>query len=115
MSMSAPRFLENPNKPPPGTRHGGVKSKQRGELPDGAYIVGVMIDITVRKRVEEALRASEESHRLLAENSSDMILRITPKGKMTYVSPASLGALGYRPDELTGRSLLDFIHPDDAE
>ncbi|MEO8627886.1 MAG: PAS domain S-box protein, partial [Betaproteobacteria bacterium] len=58
---------------------------------------------------------SEESHRLLAENSSDVIVRITPQGALTYVSPASILALGYKPEELVGRLVSDFIYPNDRE
>lgn len=48
--------------------------------------------------------------RLLAENASDMIARLSLKGEMYYVSPACKTILGYTPDELTGMNALDLIH-----
>jgi PAS domain S-box-containing protein len=74
---------------------------------------GVGRDITAPKRIEEALRKSEESHRLLAENSSDMITRLTPEAYIEYASPASTVVIGFSPEQLTGRSVGEFIHPDD--
>ncbi|MCT7958634.1 response regulator [Laspinema palackyanum] len=61
------------------------------------------------------LRESEERYRLMAENSTDMISRHTPKGKFIYVSPACHSLLGYEPDELIGFNLYDFFHPEDAK
>ena len=93
-----------------------LQSKQRCELPDGSrYIVGVGTDITHMKQMQEALSASEASHRLLAEHSSDIIQRLTPAGVLTYVSAACKRTLGYRPEELRGSAIADFIHPDDLD
>lgn len=93
-----------------------LKSKQRCELPDGSrYIVGVGTDITHMKQMQEALSASEASHRLLAEHSSDIIQRLTPTGVINYVSAACRRTLGYSPEDLKGSALADFIHPDDIE
>ncbi|MBO0352291.1 response regulator [Phormidium pseudopriestleyi FRX01] len=61
------------------------------------------------------LKESEERYRLMAENSTDMISRHTPKGKFIYVSPASHSLLGYEPDELIGCNLYEFFHPEDAK
>ncbi|AFY83082.1 response regulator [Oscillatoria acuminata] len=61
------------------------------------------------------LQESEERYRLMAENSTDMISRHTPKGKFIYVSPACHSLLGYEPDELIGCNLYDFFHPEDAK
>ncbi len=61
------------------------------------------------------LKESEERYRLMAENSTDMISRHTPKGKFIYVSPACHSLLGYEPEELIGCNLYEFFHPEDAK
>jgi PAS domain S-box-containing protein len=57
----------------------------------------------------------QSQFRLLAENASDMITRLSLKGEMYYVSPACKTILGYSPDELTGMNALDLIHENDRQ
>jgi diguanylate cyclase (GGDEF)-like protein/PAS domain S-box-containing protein len=71
-------------------------------------------DITERRAAAQALAASEALHRLLAENSRDVISRLAPDGTFTYVSPGCRGLLGLEPEELLGTSVYDRIHPEDA-
>lgn len=78
-------------------------------------VQGIARDISERKEALAALAKSERDFRLLAENSSDMISRHDPTGVYLYASPACMRLLGYRPDELAGRSAYEFIHPDDIE
>ena len=66
-----------------------------------------------RIRMQQALKESESQFRLLAENASDMISRHTIEGIFIYVSPACKAMIGFSPEELIGRSSLDFIHPED--
>ena len=116
LGQADPTLRENPIPLDDGSIRWMLESKQRCELPDGSrYIVGVGTDITHMKQMQEALGASEASHRLLAEHSSDMIQRLTPAGVITYVSAACRRTLGYRPEDLKGSALADFIHPDDLE
>lgn len=68
-----------------------------------------------RRRVQEVLRESRERYRLLAENTTDIISRQTPKGIFRYVSPACRILLGYAVEEMVGKSALAFVHPDDLE
>lgn len=67
-----------------------------------------------RDRAEAELRAAEQRHRLLADNSTDMILVFDPTGTVTYVSPASRELMGYEPEQLVGRKPRDFVHGDDS-
>ncbi len=73
--------------------------------------------IAVRKRVEGALRESEEKFRRLAENAADLIYvyRLFPERKFEYVSPSATDITGYTPLEHYANPDLGFqlIHADD--
>ena len=49
------------------------------------------------------------------ETSLDLILVVDRKGNFLRVSPSSAVILGYRPDDMVGRSAAEFLHPDDLE
>ncbi len=72
-------------------------------------------DITARKHMEEQLRQSEQRFRALIEQSADAIVLIDTQGRVLYISPSTTRILGYMPEELIGRKVLEMIHPDDWE
>ena len=94
-------------------------TEQRGDAVDGrGYFVHV--DITALKRQQQALstaearaRESEARYRLLAEYSSDITVALA-NDRVTYISPAVTKVLGWRPQDIEGRRLAEFCHPDDA-
>lgn len=68
-----------------------------------------------RRQAEAAVRASEERFRALVENSSDALLLLDPEGRIQYVTPSSTRDLGWTPEQMSGRSIFDFLHPDDRD
>jgi PAS domain S-box-containing protein len=64
-------------------------------------------------RIENELAEREAQFRLLAENASDMISRLSTDGSILYVSPACETILGYTPEELTGTVSFALIHEDE--
>ncbi|UCB45861.1 MAG: PAS domain S-box protein [Spirochaetota bacterium] len=81
------------------TKKSIYKDPETGEK----YIVGTIRDITEQKRIEEALRESEEKFRNLAEHSPNMIF-IHAKGNIVYVNRKCEEVLGYK--------RKDFYSPD---
>jgi PAS domain S-box-containing protein len=75
--------------------------------------VRIYTDITARREAERAVRKSEALYRLLAENATDMIVRIGLDGVRRYVSPASREITGYEPEELLGGHIIGSVHPDE--
>ncbi len=82
-------------------------------LLDESLLFGVGRDITEHKRIEEAMRHSEEQFRTIIENSLDIITILNDDGTMRYESPSVERVLGYKPDEMIGQNAFGFVHPDD--
>ena len=59
------------------------------------YLLGVGIDLTEQKEVEEALRKSEEKYRAIFENAVEGIYQTTPEGELVNANPAMARMLGY--------------------
>jgi PAS domain S-box-containing protein len=87
------------------------------KAPSGATIgiSKVARDITENNRTKQVLRQQTEERRHIFETSQDLILVMDSRGFLAQVSPSCEAILGYRPEEMIGRSGVDFIHPDDLE
>lgn len=68
-----------------------------------------------RRQAEEALRESERRFRSLIENASDIINVLDEAGRIVYSSPSTERVLGWTPEELRGRRVLECVHPDDYQ
>ncbi|MDP3853104.1 PAS domain S-box protein [Phenylobacterium sp.] len=81
------------------------------DRPKSAF--GVMMDITDLKRAEAAVTDSDARYRLIAQNSTDMIITTDFSGRITFATPSCLHFTGYTPEELIGQRPRDYTHPDD--
>lgn len=77
-------------------------------------IIGLFQDITEHVTAREAVEQSEKRYRMLAEHSTDLILRFGPSGIISYASP-SCRILGVTPEQVIGRSTLEFVQPDQRD
>ncbi len=74
------------------------------------------VDISERKKVENALRKSEDRFRALVESTSDWIWEIDTQGVFHYASPQVKEILGYKPEELVNRVTgFNLMPPEEAE
>ena len=87
------------------------------KAPSGAIIgiAKVARDITEDNKTQQVLRQQTEELRRIFETSQDLIIVMNSRGFLVQVSPSSEAILGYPPEEMIGRSGVDFIHPDHLE
>jgi PAS domain S-box-containing protein len=67
--------------------------------------------LTEARRAERALQQQLEERRQLFDTSQDLIMIMNSHGEVVQISPSTETILGYRPDEMIGRTGVDFIHP----
>ena len=70
-------------------------------------------DITGMRQTEAALRRDEVLLRAVLEHGTDAIALLAADGTMQYASASTRRVLGLAPESLTGRNVLDLVHPDD--
>ncbi|HVG12108.1 MAG TPA: PAS domain-containing protein, partial [Flavisolibacter sp.] len=83
---------------------------------DSGNKIGVMTvgrDITDRIHAERKLKQSEQFYRSLIADSHDGMLLMNAAGMITFASPSIKAILGFDPEEVTGKSGFEFVHPDD--
>ncbi|HYA33536.1 MAG TPA: PAS domain S-box protein [Candidatus Bathyarchaeia archaeon] len=108
----------------PAIREGGLYPTTRSDViqidcyvlplvnPAGTVVEGYLlqfVDITQRKKAEEALKASEQQYRTLVETANSAIFTLDTEGTITYVNEYGAGALGYTPDELIGQNVMVIV------
>ncbi|PNQ98535.1 hypothetical protein C1S70_11970 [Azospirillum argentinense] len=82
-------------------------------LPDRSVLM-TYTDITDHRRVEQALRESEDRFRKLSDAAIDGIL-VHEQGVIADANRAAAAILGYAPDELTGQSITALMAPEDRD
>jgi PAS domain S-box-containing protein len=70
-------------------------------------------EITERKQIESVLGQSEKYFRSLIENSQEVIMVLNGDGSIRYESPSAQRVTKYSPKIRQGRSIFEFVHPDD--
>ncbi|MHA1480444.1 MAG: PAS domain-containing sensor histidine kinase, partial [Candidatus Thorarchaeota archaeon] len=78
-------------------------------------IITVIRNITEQHGAQIALQESESRYRLLYENLADGILVTNSTNVITFASDKAGFLFGYDPDELVGKGLVEFVHPDDTK
>jgi len=84
----------------------------------GFAVAGARQTFAAGRRLEEVqgkLRDSDADYRLLADNISDVIGRLSLDGAWRYISPSIEATLGYTSEAFRALDPSEFIHPDDLQ
>lgn len=89
------RLMQMPGEPPFAIHHG--------------------MDVTEQHAAEEALHLATRQRQLILESAGDGIYGIDLEGRLTFINEAGARALGYTPEQLTGRDIHEVIHHSHAD
>jgi PAS domain S-box-containing protein len=103
--------VEVPHRWPDGTDHWLLIA---GRLVDGNRMVGVSQDITSRRNIEHALRASEKQYRAIVETANEGIWRLDRYARVTFANDRMAELLGVTSESMIGRHKWDFVFDEDV-
>ena len=89
---------------------GGCDEAAQGEI---IGVIGFAVDITERRRAEEAIRESEKRYRLLVESVPHLAWRISPDGMEMECNRLCHEYSGLTPAQVRAHGWLAAVHPDD--
>jgi PAS domain S-box-containing protein len=78
-------------------------------------IILISRDVTEKRKVEDAIKASEEKLRSLVQNISDIITIVSVSGEILYQSASARQLMGYEENELKKRHFVELVHPEDYQ
>ncbi|KYG83452.1 PAS domain-containing protein [Roseivirga echinicomitans] len=82
---------------------------------DPLYLLTSTRDVTERFIAAQKLKESQERYKLITENSHDIVTLMDVEGVYDFVSPSIKEMLGYEIDEVLGKKISSFIHPQDLD
>lgn len=95
--------------------HLELSARPQSRLDGSVEWVGCVLDVSERYYLEQALLRAQEKFRFLAESTRDLVTLHAPNGEFMYVSHSVRHLLGHVPDQLTGASPFDYVHPGDVD
>lgn len=109
-------YWEETTPYPTGIRHGEVTLTphldDKGRV---SHLIGIVHDVTDRRKMEEALQASEERYRFLADHTEDLVSLVDLKANRLYISPSYFRRTGWTQEDLTKHHWKTRVHPDDLK
>ncbi|MGE6667502.1 PAS domain S-box protein [Paenibacillus xylanexedens] len=76
-------------------------------------IYGIAKDVTDILEVQRELKEAQEKYQVLADHARDLITTCATDGELLYVSPSVYTLLGYKPEEVIGKSFKDYCYSGD--
>ena len=91
-----------------------LESRVRERTAELALVNGdLRLLLQERELGDATLRRSEAKFRAMIENAHDLITILDPQGVMLYQSPSVEYIFGFRPEELVGKNMFEYVHPED--
>ncbi len=87
-----------------------LKTVTRINLSGRTHLLENFIDISERKKVEEAMRQSEKRTRLILNSAGEGIFGVDAEGHVIFINPAALHMLGFDEQALLGKKIHAIIH-----
>jgi PAS domain S-box-containing protein len=74
-------------------------------------VMGTLLDVTNRKKAEDALLESESKYKFLVDRMMEMAFILDKTGTIRFANKFAYKTLGYEEKEVIGKSIADFLTP----